>query len=78
MSRIIIIPADNMVSIDGVAKTIADMSSIEATVHAVQWYGVWGEVEHSNPATLDMLANEHITDLTPFKAVLDAYAALGG
>ena len=68
MNRFTIIPEDQYVSIDGVGFSPV-IFSIDAHIHAVQWYGESGEVEykgHKKP-------NKIFTDYTEFQSVLDAY-----
>ena len=70
-----IIPSDSVVSIDGSVKQV-DLSAMDPTIHAVQWYESWGEIEHKNPATGRMTGNEEFTDVARFQSVIDAWSAM--
>lgn len=71
--KLTIIKSDGMVSIDGVPYFDLDLSSIPANVHAVQWNGAYGEIEHKDPVTGKMVANEEITSVDQFQAAIDAW-----
>lgn len=73
--RVTIIPSDGFVSIDGVGYGSLDLSAIDASIHAVQWYGEEGEVEVCNPVTRKMVENRAITSLNEFQVALDAWNA---
>jgi hypothetical protein len=71
--RITIIPSDGFVSVDNVGYSDLDLSAIDPSVHAVQWYGVEGEVEVRNPVTRKMVENRSLTSLDEFQVALDAW-----
>ena len=71
--RVTIIPDDGFVSVDGVSYAGLDLSAIDASVHAVQWYGEEGEVEVRNPVTRKMVDNRSVTSLDEFQSALDAW-----
>jgi hypothetical protein len=71
--RVTIIPEDGSVCIDGEGYADLELSCIEASVHAVQWYGERGEIERKDPATGKMTGNEEINSLEPFQLALDAW-----
>ena len=75
--RVTIIPADRVVGIDGAFRGPLDFSLADE-IHAVQWFGAAGEVEY-RPTLLEgrmvKPPNATITDLAPFQAALDAWAA---
>lgn len=71
--RVTIIPSDGVVSIDGESYSGIDLSFIDASVHAVQWYEDSGEVEIKNPATGKMVENKQITSLNEFQLALDLW-----
>lgn len=73
--RLIIIPVDGYVSIDGVGFGGLDLSFMDASVHAVQWYDIHGELEVKDPVTGRMVANEVITSIAPFQPAIDAWGA---
>jgi hypothetical protein len=43
--RITVIPSDNCVVIDGIGYNEIDLSSLDSSIHAIQWYDTYGEVE---------------------------------
>jgi hypothetical protein len=43
--KVTIIPMDGLVSIDGVGFGSIDLSGVNPSVHAVQWYDTYGVVE---------------------------------
>ena len=71
--KLTIIKSDGMVAIDGQPYFGLDLSAIPDNVHAVQWSGEVGEVEHKDPATGKMTANEEITSLEQFQVAIDAW-----
>jgi hypothetical protein len=71
--RATIIPADTFCSVDGVGYNGVDMTSVGPEVHAVQWYGTYGEVEVQDPVTGKMVGNNEITSLNEYQAVFDSY-----
>jgi hypothetical protein len=71
--RVTIIPSDGFVSIDGYGFSGLDLSGIDASVHAVQWYDTHGEVEVKDPVTRKMTANTEITSLEQFQAAIDIW-----
>lgn len=73
--RVTIIPADGFVSVDGIGFDGIDMSSVESSIHAVQWRGSSGEIERKNDAG-KMTANEEIDSLDQFYDVIAQYNAM--
>ena len=71
--RLTIITADKFVAIDGVGFGGLDLSFIDASVHAVQWYETHGEIEVKDPATGRMVANEVITSIEAFQPAIAAW-----
>ena len=75
--RVSIIVPDNVVSIDGAVTEYADLSSLSADIHAIQWYGTYGEIERKDLQTGLLIANEPMSDTTLIDSiVLDAQAKL--
>jgi hypothetical protein len=72
--RVTIVSEDGLVSIDGVGFGGLDLSFIDSSVHAVQWYGEIGEIERKDPITKRMVSNDAITSLSAFQTALDAWA----
>lgn len=75
-SRVIIVPSDTVCTINGVSQTGVDMSSLSANLHAMQWYGTWGEEEYKDLETLQMLPNVRITSLDAYTAVFASFQQL--
>lgn len=70
--RVSIIPEDGSVIKDGVGHLDLDLSFIDPAVHAIQWYGVEGEIEWQDERGHNV-RNETINSLAPFQAALDAW-----
>ncbi len=70
--RVTIIPEDGFVSVDGEGYNGVNLSFMEPDIHAVQWYETDGEIERKNIRGR-IVANENITDLTPYQPALDAW-----
>lgn len=68
--RLTIIPKDGTVIIDGEPYTNLDLSFIDSSVHAVQWYETQGEVELKDPATGSMTGHRTITDITEYQTAI--------
>jgi hypothetical protein len=64
------------VGVDGLFYSVAAPESFQQDVHAVQWDGVRGEIEHKDPVTGRITHNVAIESLTPFQAVLDAWSVV--
>lgn len=65
-----IIPSDSIVTIDGVSFSGIDMSGLDPTIHAVQWYETHGELEIKNIVTGKMVANININNLDLFSNII--------
>ena len=70
--RVAIIPADSFVAVDGEGYSGIDLSFMDADIHALQWYGADGEIERMDSRGR-LVANEEITDLTPYQAAIDGW-----
>ena len=73
--RVTIIPIDGSVSVDGKGFGGLNLSFMDASVHAVQWYETHGEIEVKNPVTGRMVANEVITSIDAFQPAIDVWQA---
>jgi hypothetical protein len=71
--RVTIIPSDGFVSVDGEGYSGLDLSFIDSSIHAVQWYGESGEVEIKNILTGKMVENREITSLDEFSSVINLW-----
>jgi len=70
--RVTIIPLDGYVSVDGEGFSKLDLSFIDPTINAVQWYGQSGEIERKDQNG-SIIANEKITSIASFQAALDVW-----
>lgn len=73
--RVTIIPSDGFVSIDGYGFSGLNLLSIDPTVHAVQWYDTYGEIEVKDPVTGRMVANTEINSIEEFQTAIDIWNA---
>jgi hypothetical protein len=73
--RVIILPDDNSVSVNGEDHSNLDLSFIDPTIHAVQWYDTYGEIERKDPLTKRMTGNEEITSFDEFQPAIAAWQA---
>jgi len=46
--KLVIVAGDGRISIDDVSYDGADLSQLDPAIHAVQWYGEYGEVEYKS------------------------------
>ena len=67
--RITVIPEDGTVSIGGVGYSGIDLSPIDPSVHAVQWYDTDGEIEVKD-ARGRIVENRVITSFDEFAFVI--------
>ena len=72
--RVTIIPADGFVSIDGQGFDNLDLSFMDPSIHAIQWYGTDGELERKDNRG-KIIANEAVFDISPYQAAVDAWNA---
>jgi hypothetical protein len=70
--RITIIPNDGFVSIDGEGYSELDLSFMDSSIHALQWYETEGEIEIQDSKGR-IIANEVINDLTPFQYAIELW-----
>lgn len=77
--KLTIIADDKAVGVDGVFFESLDLSQLDPSVHAVQWYGEYGEVEYKTVfagGVISKPANQIITDVTPYQFAIDAWNAV--
>jgi hypothetical protein len=72
--RITIIALDKWVSVDGEGYSGLDLSFLPQDIHAVQWYGIEGDVEYRDERGR-ATKNEEITDFSPFQNALEVWRA---
>lgn len=70
--RVVIVPSDGMVSVNGEDFRGIDLSFIPSNVHAVQWYGTFGEVEIVDEFGR-AVANEPIDSLDAYQLAIDRW-----
>jgi hypothetical protein len=74
--RLTIVADDGAVGVGGEFISGLDLSALDPTVHAVQWYGEYGEVEFKTvfqggrPAHPE---NQYITDVSPYQFAVNAW-----
>jgi hypothetical protein len=73
--RAIILPDDKSVSVDGEVYSDLNLSFIDPTIHAVQWYDTYGEIERKDLVTKRMTGNEEITSFDEFQPAITAWQA---
>lgn len=74
--KITIISDDGLVSKDGVAYSGLNFN-IDPTIHAIQWYDTFGEVEYRvvyADGTVSKPQNRMVNDSTEFQSALDAWS----
>lgn len=67
--RVTIIKQDGIVAIDGVPFNGIDLSTLDPSIHAVQWFGDEGEVEVKDERGR-MVENRQITSFDEFTFVI--------
>ena len=73
--RLTIIPIDGSVSVDGKGFGGLDLSFMDGSVHAVQWYETHGEIEVKDPVTGRMIENRVINSIDAFQPAIDVWQA---
>lgn len=73
--RVTILLDDNSVSVDGEGYGNLDLSFMDSTIHAVQWYDTYGEIERKDPTTKRMTENEEIASFDEFQPAITAWQA---
>jgi hypothetical protein len=74
--RLTIVADDNAVGVDGEFFSGLDLAQLNSSIHAVQWYGEYGEVEYKTSFENDALvkpANVLISDVAPYQFAVDAW-----
>jgi hypothetical protein len=61
--KLCIITDNKMVAKDGKGYSGLDISAVPGTVHALQWYETYGEIEYKSTGPYKKPANEVITSL---------------
>lgn len=72
--RVTIIVDDNVVLVEGQPETVDCSALIPLSIHAVQWYSGFGEVEYSTDIqTGNREQNLKFTDISPFQPLIDKW-----
>lgn len=72
--RIVVIPEDSTVSIDGKGYIGIDLSFLDPSIHAIQWYDTEGEVEVKDTRGR-IVENRGITSFDEFAFVIPLWEA---
>lgn len=70
-----ILADDKRVAVGDEGYDNLDLSFLDQTIHAVQWYDTHGEVEHKDPATGKMTANREIQSIDEFQQAITVWQA---
>ena len=74
--KLVVVADDARVVVDAVGYDELDMSQLNPTIHAVQWNGVYGEVEYkpvfANGA-ITKAPNQIITSIDSYQWAIDAW-----
>ena len=76
--KLTIIAEDKLISIDGVNFSGLDLSALDQSIHAVQWYGEYGEIEYKSRLENNQIVkpqNQSINELSQFQWAIDAWNA---
>lgn len=76
--KLVIIADDSRVGINAVNYDDLDMSQLDPSIHAIQWYGEYGEIEFKTKFENGQIVkpqNQIITDMTPYQWAVDAWNA---
>jgi hypothetical protein len=77
--RLTIIADDNTVGIDGSFFSDIALPQLDPAIHALQWYGEYGEIEFKTVFLNGVFTkpqNQLITDIAPFQFAVDAWNAM--
>ena len=74
--KLVIVADDARVVIDAIAYDDLDMSQLDPAIHAVQWYGEYGEVEYKTVfanGEITKAQNQIITSIDSYQWAIDAW-----
>ncbi len=74
--KLVIVADDARVVIDAMAYDDLDMSQLDPSIHAVQWYGEYGEVEYKTVfanGEITKAQNQIITSINSYQWAIDAW-----
>jgi len=76
--RLVITADDKRVCVDSFCFDELDMSQLDPSIDAIQWYGEYGEIEYKTVFQDGQITKPHnqvITDVTPYQWAVDAWNA---
>lgn len=73
--RMTVIPEDFVVQINGEPRTVLDMSSAPANLHAMQWYETWGNEEFNAPPGQPLPPSQNISNLNNYQTLIALWEA---
>ena len=76
--KLTIVADDQCVGVNSEFFSALNLSQLDPTIHAVQWYGEYGEVEYKTRfenGAIVKPANVLIKDVTPYQFAVDAWNA---
>ena len=74
--KLVVVADDARVVVDAVGYDELDMSQLNPTIHAVQWNGVYGEVEYKSVfanGEITKAQNQIITSIDSYQWAIDAW-----
>jgi CO dehydrogenase/acetyl-CoA synthase epsilon subunit len=74
--KLVIVADDARVIVDAVCYDDLDISQLDATIHAVQWNGVYGEIEYKPVfvnGAITKASNQIITSIDSYQWAIDAW-----
>ena len=74
--KLVIVADDKRVCVDGECFDELNFSSLDSSIHAIQWNGEWGEIEYKSvfqDGQITKPQNQIITDVTPYQWAVDAW-----
>lgn len=77
--KLTIVADDKRVGVDELFFEPVELPQLDPTIHAVQWYGEYGEVEYKprlEGGAIVKPANLLITDVTPFQFAVEAWSVV--
>lgn len=69
--KVTVVKPDNYISIDGKAFHDVDLSSLDANISAIQWYGDKGEIETVKEDTINEIENTRINSIEFLSSIID-------
>lgn len=60
--RITVVVENGFVAVDGRGFSNLELPSLGQTIRAVQWFGTYGDIEHHDPVTKNIVRNERFED----------------